>query len=95
LFEYPKDEYPDIKLKPTDGCNKSMFVLFNENQDKDYAPEYIDLTELLMDYSSDNQSNYENTMSEITNTLSDTATSNNEPNFGDIPGLNNMLESWG
>lgn len=94
LSEYELDDYPDIKIKPSDGCNKSMFVLFNEDQDKNYAPEYIDLTELLMDYSSDNQSNYDNTMSDINNTLANTATSTEEPNFDNIPWLSNMLESW-
>jgi hypothetical protein len=52
-----------------------MFVLFNENKDKDYIPEYIDLTEIMAAYSASNQKSYDNAMSNITNTLSDNATS--------------------
>jgi hypothetical protein len=57
LDEYQKDGLLDIKIKPTDGCNKSMFVLFNENsnQKKEYVNEYIDLTSLLIDFSNTNQ----------------------------------------
>jgi hypothetical protein len=75
MDEYTQDNYPDIKIKPSDGCNKSMFILFNENQDKDYFPEYVDLNEIMMSYSANSQTNKDNAMSEITNILSDNANS--------------------
>ncbi len=94
LDEYSQDNYPDIKIKPDGWCNKSMFILFNGDQDKDYNPEYIDLTELLMDYSSDSQNNLDNAMSSITNSLASNAWSNEEPDFSDIPGMDSIKESW-
>ncbi len=95
MDEYDQDNYPDIKIKPANGCNKSMFVLFNEDQDKDYKPEYIDLTEIMMAYSADSQATMDNAMSDVTNTLSDNANSDWEtPDMSSIPWLWDMLESW-
>jgi len=98
MNEYTQDNYPDIKIKPTNWCNKSMFILFNDhtqtNDTKEYIPEYIDLTEILITYSANAQANYDNQMSSITNTLSDNATSWWEPDLSSIPWMWDMLESW-
>ncbi len=95
LDEYPEDEYPDIKVKPDWWCNKSMFILFNEDQNKDYSPEYVDLTELMINYSNGAQENLDNAMSSITNALLDWADSGNGWwNFSNIPWMDSVTESW-
>jgi len=50
-------------------------MLFNEDQNKNYIPKYIDLTELMLDYSTNAQNNFDNAMSSITNTLLDNSNS--------------------
>ncbi len=93
LDNYSLDWLMDIKISPTDGCNKSMFVLFNNNQwnKKNYNPEYIDLAKILANFSNTNQSNLENAMSSITNSLANNS-SGQEPNFDNIPWLSNIFE---
>jgi len=96
LSDYPKDSLLDIKIKSIDTCNKSMFVLFNENNiaqsKKSYMIEYIDLSQILMDFYSTSQTNYENAMSSIINTLTDN-NGGQDINLDGIPGLWNMVES--
>jgi hypothetical protein len=94
LDEYPKDKYPDIKVKPEWWCNKSIFMLFNEDKDKDYDYKYVDLTELLINYSNDSTSSYENAMWDINNTLLDNVWSEETPDFSGIPWMDSMIESW-
>jgi|GEM_PF-5798876 len=93
LDEYPVDDYLDIKIKPSDGCNKSMFILFNENQDRDYQIEYIDLAQVLINYSTDSNDTYDNAMSDINNTLLNNVGSD-DIDLSNIPGMSSTLESW-
>ena len=49
------DEFPDISVQPTDGCNDSMFVFFNNGSQTHrdprwYALKYLDLGKLMADY---------------------------------------------
>lgn len=95
LNEHTKDGIIDIKIKIIDGCNKWMFVLFNKNSNnkKEYTHEYIDLSSLLTDFTNNNQWNFDNAMSSITNDLS-----NNKPgediNFDNIPWLSSIIKPF-
>ncbi|MCK9466717.1 MAG: FG-GAP-like repeat-containing protein [Candidatus Absconditabacterales bacterium] len=88
LTNYSKDGLKDIKITPTDGCNKSLFILFNNNQGnkKSYSPEYIDLAKILARLNEKTQENFENAMSEISNTLSNGTSNGNNINLEDVPG---------
>lgn len=90
----PKDGLKDIKVVPTDGCNKSLFILFNTNQwnKKTYSLEYVDLAKMLKDLSSNAEENFENAMSEISNALTNGSDWNNV-DLENVPGASKAF-NW-
>lgn len=73
LAQYIIDDYPDISTKPSDWCSKSMTIFFNNHNNnwKNYNEHYVDLQKIMQEYTQDEQTKYEDTMSEVTNMIWD------------------------
>lgn len=102
LSNRPKDWLRDIKITPADDCNKSLIILFNNNQwnKKTYSPEYVDLAKILARLNAKAQENFENAMSEISNTLTNGGSDWNGIDLESVPGAgsvfnwNAVLDIW-
>lgn len=83
-----KDGLKDIKVQPIDGCNKSLFVLFNNNQwdKKSYASEYIDLAKSLANISNQWQNAFDDSINEFQDALISNAISGNS-DLSEVPGI--------
>ena len=59
LSRYSNDNYPDISTQPTDWCNDSMFVFFNNwsGTKRDYEQKFMDLARLVAEYNDKSQEN--------------------------------------
>ncbi|MCF7835358.1 VCBS repeat-containing protein, partial [Candidatus Gracilibacteria bacterium] len=74
--QYTIDGYPDISIKPTDGCSKFMTVFFNThgNNGKNYNEEFIDLQKIMQEYLQEQEEKSQDTMSEITDIIGNSST---------------------
>ena len=57
LSRYSNDNYPDISAQPTDWCNDSMFVFFNNKSEtkRDYDQKFMDLARLMEEYNTNSE----------------------------------------
>jgi len=95
MTNHPKDGFLDIKTQPTDGCNPSMYAFFNQwsGSNRGYQLEYIDLWGVLNNISSSNQQNYEDTVSDLTSSMTNAVTDDGKTNMDSVPGMSSVLES--
>lgn len=81
--QYKIDWYPDISIKPIDWCSKFMTVFFNNhwNNWKNYNEEFIDLQRIMQEYLSEQESKYQDNMTQLTDLIWSIKTENDVSNI--------------
>ena len=70
LDRFSNDVYPDISVQPTDWCNDSMFVFFNNwSGTRDYEYNFMDLGRIMAEYNAGAQDNYSWATNSVTQDL--------------------------
>lgn len=93
LARYSRDNYPDISTQPTDWCNDSMFVFFNNGHGaRDYELKYMDLARLAAEYTDKSKENEKEQKNKISGGLWSSATTWDPKSFKDQ--ISALVEGW-
>ena len=91
------DGYPDIILKPIDGCTKVARHFINAATDvfRTYDEEFVDIGAMLDAYAQKQSENMQTSFDGVTNAIDDVMEEQSQDALTDIPGMSDVLETFG